>query len=55
MEADRKDSKHVRTSALGDSWAYASAIATLYTDYFGAWCARMSGKRPARPRAASKK
>ena len=51
MKSERRDSKQTRTSAIGDSWAYATALTRLYADYFDSLCAPMRAKKPLRARA----
>jgi hypothetical protein len=51
MKSARRNSKQTRTSALGDSWAYATALTRLYADYFDSWCAPVRSKKPLRARA----
>ena len=51
MKSARRDSKQTRTSAIGDSWAYATALTRLYADYLDSWCAPMRAKKPLRARA----
>jgi hypothetical protein len=51
MESTRRNSKQTRTSAIGDSWAYATALTRLYADYFDSLCAPMRSKKPPRARA----
>ena len=50
MKSARTDSKQTRTSAIADSWAYATALTRLYADYFDAWCAPVRSKKPLRAR-----
>jgi hypothetical protein len=51
MKSARTNSKQTRTSALGDSWAYATALTRLYADYFDSLMHPHSLKKPLRARA----
>ena len=51
MKSARTDSKQTRTSALGDSWAYATALTRLYADYFDSLVHARAPKKPLRARA----
>lgn len=51
MESARTNRKLTRTSAIGDSWAYATALTRMYADQFDAWCAPMRARKPVRIRA----
>src|SRR3954471_3078527 len=51
MKFARTDSKPTRTSALGDSWAYATALTRLYADYFDSLLCARASKKPLRARA----
>ena len=50
MKSTRTESKQTRTSALGDSWAYATALTRMYADQFDAWCTPVRAKKPLRAR-----
>jgi len=52
MESARTNRKLTRTSAIGDSWAYATALTRLYADQLESWCAPLRSKKPLRARAA---
>jgi hypothetical protein len=51
MKSARTNSKQTRTSALGDSWAYATALTRLYADYFDSLMRTHALKKPLRARA----
>jgi hypothetical protein len=51
MKSAHRDSKQTRTSAIGDSWAYATALTRMYAGQFDAWCAPVRSKKPLRARA----
>ena len=50
MKSARTESKQTRTSALGDSWAYATALTRLYADYFDSLVHARAPKKPLRAR-----
>ena len=51
MKSTRTESKQTRTSALGDSWAYATALTRMYADHLDSLLAPMRAKKPLRARA----
>ena len=51
MKSARTESKQTRTSALGDSWAYATALTRMYADQLDSLLAPMRAKKPLRARA----
>jgi hypothetical protein len=51
MKSARMNSRQTRTSAIADSWTYATALTRMYADQFDAWCAPVRSKKPLRVRA----
>jgi hypothetical protein len=51
MKSARTDSKPTRTSALGDSWAYATALTRMYADQLDSLWAPGRLRKPLRARA----
>ena len=51
MKSACTNSKPTRTSAIGDSWAYATALTRMYADHLDSLLAPLCSRKPLRARA----